>query len=112
MQMDKRIDKKKQRTEALKNKLKKVLGIFFCIILLIFSVSIADMSARRMIMCNDDKYAIAVSLQEESMLRVDIAGEKLMINIEPAVRIFNYIYDNSRKHCESIVKNVKAKLKE
>jgi len=112
MQMSKRVDKKKQRMEALKNKLKKALGIFFCIILLILSVSIADMSARRMMMCNDDKYAIAVSLQEDSLLRVDIAGEKLMINIEPAVRIFNYIYDNSTRHCDSIVKSIKAKLNE
>lgn len=85
--MNKRIDKKKQKIDVLKYKLKKILGIFFCVILLIFSVSIADISVRRMIMCNDDKYAIAVSLQEGSLLRVDIAGEKFIINIEPAVSI-------------------------
>lgn len=85
--MNKRIDKKKQKMDVLKYKLKKILGIFFCVILLIFSVSIADISVRRMIMCNDDKYAIAVSLQEGSLLRVDIAGEKFIINIEPAVSI-------------------------
>ncbi|MEA4848886.1 MAG: hypothetical protein VB106_16765 [Clostridiaceae bacterium] len=108
--MNKRIDKKKQRIEVLRNKLKKALAIFFCIALLIFSVNIADMSTRRMIMCNDDKYAMAVYFQEDSLLRVDIAGEKLMINIEPAVRISNYIVNNSRRHYDSIVKNIKAKL--
>ncbi|MBP7073707.1 MAG: hypothetical protein KBB40_09465 [Clostridia bacterium] len=110
--MSKRVDKKKQRMEALKNKLKKALGIFFCIILLIFSVSIADMSARRMMMCNDDKYAIAVSLQEDSLLRVDIAGEKLMINIEPAVRISNNIFGNLKRYYDGAVKSIKSKIKE
>lgn len=96
--MNKRIDKKKQKIHVLKCELKKILGIFFCVMLLIFSVSIADMSVRRMIMCNDDKYAIAVSLQEGSLLRVDIAGEKFMINIEPAVSIVRKLRTIVRRH--------------
>lgn len=108
--MDKRIDKRKQRIAVLKDKLKKLLAIFFCMTLLVFSVSIADMSARRMIMCNDDKYALAVSLQEDSLLRLDIAGEKLMINIEPVVRISSYVINNSKKRYDSIVKSIRAKL--
>lgn len=110
--MHRRTDKKKQRIESLRNRLKMALTIFFCMILLIFSVSIADMSIRRMIMCNDDKYALAVSFQEDSLLRLDIAGEKLMINIEPAVRISNYIFGNFKRYCNSIVKNARAKINE
>ena len=107
--MHKRTDKKKQRIESLRNRLKMALTIFFCMILLIFSVNIADMSTRRMIMCNDDKYALAVSIQEDSLLRLDIAGEKLMIDIEPVVRISNYIFGNFKRYYGSVVKNVRAK---
>ncbi|MDD3704865.1 MAG: hypothetical protein PHC45_02190 [Clostridiaceae bacterium] len=92
--MNRRIDKKKQRIESLKSKFKRILAISFCIVLLIFSVGIADVSTRRMIMCNDDKYAIAVSLQEDSLLRVDIAGEKLIMNIEPVVSIVRKLRGN------------------
>jgi hypothetical protein len=55
---------------------------------------------------------LAVSFQEDSLLRLDIAGEKLMINIEPAVRISNYIFGNFKRYCNSIVKNARAKINE
>lgn len=108
--MNKRIEQKKHRSEALRNKLKKALTVFFCIVLLIFSISITDMSTRRMIMCNDDKYAIAVSLQEGNLLRLDIAGEKFTVNIEPAIRVTDYVTSNSKKYYYSFVKVIRTKL--
>ncbi|MDD4504342.1 MAG: hypothetical protein PHS15_05890 [Clostridiaceae bacterium] len=108
--MNKRIEQKKQRSEALRNKLKKALTVFFCINLLIFSISITDMSTRRMIMCNDDKYAMAVSFQEGNLMRLDIAGEKYMVNIEPAIRVTEYFFSNSKRYYDSFVKMVRAKL--
>lgn len=108
--MNKRIEQKKHRSEALRNKLKKALTVFFCINLLIFSIIITDISIRRMIMCNDDKYAIAVSLQEGDLLRLDIAGEKLMVNIEPAIRVIDYVASNSKRYYDGFVKSIRAKL--
>ncbi len=89
--MDKRIEARKQRNKALKEKMKNAMAIFFCIMLLISSVYIADMSIRELIMCNDEKYALAVSLQEGNILRLDIAGERFMFNVEPAVRAADYV---------------------
>lgn len=108
--MNKRIDQKKQRIEVLRNKLKKVLIVFFCITLFIFAVSIIDMSTRRMIMCNDDKYAMAVSFHEGNLMRLDIAGEKFIVNTEPAVRAIDYIASNSKSYYDSFVKSIRAKL--
>ena len=108
--MNKRINQKKQRIEEFKNRLKKVFAIFFCIALLIFAISVTDMSTRRMIMCNDDKYAIAVSLQEDNLLRLDVVGEKLMINIEPVIRVSDYVVSNSKRYYESFMKIIRDKL--
>jgi hypothetical protein len=108
--MEKRVERKKQRNEEFRSKLKKVLAIFFCIALLVFMINIIDMSTRRMIMCNDDKYALAVSLQEGSLLRLDIAGEKFIINIEPIIRVTDYIVDNSKKYLNNTVEFFKNKL--
>lgn len=108
--MNERIEHRKQRSERLINSLKKFFAILFCIALLIFSISIADISTRRMIMCNDDKYAMAVSLQGDNLIRLDIAGEKLMIDIGPAVRMADYIVSGSKKYYGSFVKFIKAKL--
>lgn len=110
MQMEKRINQKKQRSEEFRNRLKKVLAVFFCIALLVFFINTADMSTRRMIMCNDDKYAMTASLQEGSQLRLDIAGEKLMINVEPLIRVTENIVYNSKRYYESIVKAIMAKF--
>lgn len=107
--MNKRIEQKKQRSGAHRRRLKQALAVFFCIALLVFFINAADMSTRRMIMCNDDKYALAVSLPEENMLRVDIAGEKLMINVEPVVRLTEYIVAGSKKCYKSIIKAIMAK---
>lgn len=109
--MDKRIDKKRQRVKALRSKLKNASAIFFCIMLLIFSIIITDMSIRRMTMCNDEKYAIAVSFQEGNMLRLDIVGERLMINIEPAVRMADYIAGNTKKCYGKLVKSIRTEFK-
>jgi len=105
--MSKRIDKKKHKGKAFTNKVKKVFAIFFCILLLIFSISIIDMSTRKMIMCNDDKYAIAASFQEDNKLRLDVAGEKLMINIEPVIRISDYVVSGSKRYYNSVVETIK-----
>lgn len=89
--------------------LRKVMGIVFCIALLVFSISAADMSTRRMIMCNDDKYALAVSLQEDSVLRVDLAGEKLLLDIGPVVRAADKLADGSRSCYEGLVSLIRDK---
>lgn len=108
--MENRVEQKKQRSQDLKSRLKKVLAIFFCIALLVFMINVIDMSTRRMIMCNDDKYALAVSLQEGSMLRLDIAGEKYLINIEPVIRVTDIIVDNSREYYNKVVELIRNKL--
>ncbi|HYE81194.1 MAG TPA: hypothetical protein VEG39_03395 [Clostridia bacterium] len=109
--MNNRNDQKKQRLEEFRSRLWKVLAIFFCIALLIFSISVTDMSTRRMIMCNDDRYAVAVALQQDNMLRVDIAGEKLMLNVEPVIRATDYVVSGTRRYCEGFVEIIRAKLK-
>lgn len=108
--MNKRADKKKQRNQEYMNMLKKVLAILFCIALLVFSISATDMSTRRMIMCNDDKYALAVSLQEDRMLRIDIAGEKLILNVKPVIWVTDYVVSSSKSYYENLVKIIRAKM--
>lgn len=108
--MEKRTNKKKQRSIKFVQRLKKTLAVFFCIALLVFFIRATDMSTRRMIMCTDDKYAMAASLQEDNMLRFDIAGEKLMINVEPVIRAADNVICNSKRCYESIVKAIMAKF--
>lgn len=108
--MEKRIAKKKQKSEEFKQRLKKASAIFFCIALLFFFINAADMSTRRMIMCNDDKYALAVSLQQDDMLRLDIAGEKFLLNIEPVNRVTKAVVSSSKRCYESIVKAIKSRI--
>ena len=91
-------------------RLKQVLAIFFCLALLAFFIRATDMSTRRMIMCNDDKYAMAVSLQKDNMLRLDIAGEKFIISIEPVIRVTDIAISNSKKCYKNIVEAITAKL--
>ena len=107
--MNMRTDQKKQRNQEYVKILKRVMAIIFCVALLIFFVSATDMSTRRMIMCNDDKYALAVFLQEDSILRIDIAGEKFLLNIDPVIRVTDYITSNSKSYYESLVKIVRSK---
>jgi hypothetical protein len=108
--MEKRIEQKKQRNEEFKRRLQKVSAIFFCIALLVFFISATDMSTRRMIMCNDDKYALAVSWQQDNLLRLDIVGEKFLLNIEPITRVTDAVVSNSKRYYESIMKAIRAKL--
>lgn len=110
--MNKRIEQKKKRSEVVKDKLKKVLAIFFCISLLILSVKITDMSTRRMIMCNDDKYAMAVTMQGDNLLRLDIVGEKYMIDISPAITMSEYMISGSKRNYERLLKTIRSKLDE
>lgn len=94
----------KERLSVLKN----VMGIVFCITLLVFAVSAADMSTRRMIMCNDDKYALAVSLQENNVLRLDLAGEKLLLDVGPVVRTARGIAAGSKSCYEGMKERIKG----
>lgn len=108
--MNNRSDQKKKRNQEYMRMLKQVMSIVFCIALLVFSISATDMSTRRMIMCNDDKYALAISLQEDSMLRVDIAGEKFTLNVEPVIRITDEVASNSRSYYENLVRTIRGKM--
>ncbi len=108
--MEKRIAQRKQRGEEFRHMLKKVAAIFFCIALLVFFISATDISTRRMIMCNDDKYAMAVSLQTDNLLRLDIAGEKFLLNIKPVIKVTEAVVSNSKRCYESIVEAIKAKM--
>lgn len=107
--MYKRIEQNRHRSKALRNKLKKLLAIFFCVTLLVLSVRIADMSTRRMIMSNDDKYAMAVSIEKGSLLRLDIAGERFIIDIEPAIRVTDYVASGFRRYHESLMRFINGK---
>jgi hypothetical protein len=110
--MNKRVEQKKKRSAVLRDKLRKTLAILFCISLLILSVNITDMSTRKMIMCNDDKYAMAVSLQEDNLLRLDIAGEKFIVNIEPVIKATEYAVSNSKRYCDKLLKTIRAEARE
>lgn len=88
--------------------LRKSMGIVFCIALLVFAVSAADMSTRKMIMCNDDKYALAVSMQEDNVLRLDLAGEKLLLDVGPVVRTAREIEAGSRSCYEGLMERIRG----
>ena len=107
--MSKRTDQKKQRREEIKSRFKKTMALLFCIALLISAVYITDMSTRRMIMCNDDKYAAAVALQEDNKLRIDIAGEKFILDIEPVVKTADIIISRSRRIYHGLVETIRGK---
>lgn len=105
--MDKRIYQRKKRSARLRQKLQKVLAVLFCIGLLVFFINVADMATRRMIMINDDRYALAVSIQEGNVLRLDLAGEKYLLDIEPAVKVIDAVVSGSKKYIESIGNAIK-----
>ena len=104
--MNKRTDQKKQRNKEHMSMLAKLMAIVFCIAFMVFSINAADTSTRRMIMCNDDKYALAVSMQEDSMLRLDVAGEKFLVNVKPVVQLTEKIASGSRSCYESLVEAI------
>lgn len=106
--MEKRADQKRQQTEKFRYKLRKAFAVLFCFVLLIFFINATDMSTRRMIMCNDDRYAMAVSLQEGNLLRLDIAGEKYILNIEPVIRVTDFIVSGSKRCYESIANAIRS----
>ncbi len=106
--MNRREEQKRLQLRERLSVLRNVMGIVFFIVLLVFAVSAADMSIRRMIMCNDDKYALAVSLQEDNVLRLDLAGEKLLLDIEPAVRIAGDIAAGSRNCYEGLMERIRV----
>jgi hypothetical protein len=108
--MEKRTEQKKHKVKESRDKLKKVFAILFCAALLAFLINIADMSTRRMIMCTDDKYAMAVSIEEGKLLRLDIAGEKLLVDIEPVVRATDGIISNTKKYYGIISESIRTKL--
>ena len=108
--MEKRTEQKKQRSDVFKQKMQKIFAIFFCIALLVFFITAADMSTRRMIMVDDDKYALAVSLQEGSLLRVDIAGEKYLLDVEPVIRLTDTVVSSSKRFYESTVSFIRNRL--
>ncbi len=110
MRMEKRIDQKKERSVEFRHKLQKVSAVLFCIALLVFFINATDMSTRRMIMCDDDKYAMAMSLQKDNILRLDIAGEKFLLNIEPVIKVTDTVVSSSKRCYESIVKAIKVKM--
>lgn len=107
--MDKRADIRKQRSRDLVENLKRVMGIVFCVVLLVFSINAADISTRRMMMITDDRYALAVTMEERGVLRVDIAGEKYLFNIMPVISLMDEVATDSRNCCEKLIKAMKDK---
>jgi hypothetical protein len=105
--MEKRIEQRKQRSSELRQRLQKILAVLFCIALLVFFINAADMSTRRMIMLNDDKYALAVTIQEDNLLRLDLAGEKYLLNIEPVIKVMDSVVSGTKKCFESIGNAIK-----
>ena len=108
--MNKRIDQKKQRGKERISMLAKLMGIVLCLAFMVFSINAADLSTRRMIMCNDDKYALAVSLQEDSTLRIDVAGEKFLVDVKPVVQLTEKIASGSRSCYEGIVEAISSRM--
>ncbi|MGE5632457.1 MAG: hypothetical protein ACM3TR_15400 [Caulobacteraceae bacterium] len=96
--MDKRNESKKVRRQHIKVKLQHFSAVVFCIALLIFLINVTDMSTRRMMMCKDDKYALALYLSEDEMLSVHIAGEELTIDVAPVIELKETVIDSSRRY--------------
>lgn len=107
--MDKRSELRKRSSREILTLIRRILGIVFCIALLVFAINAADVATRRMIMCNDDKYALAISLQQDGMLRLDIAGEKLLLDVEPLVNAVRELGAGSQSFRDSMVKYMKSK---
>lgn len=96
--MEKRSEIKKVKGQPLKERLQHFLMVLFCILLLFFLIGVTDMSTRRMMMSNDDKYALGLRLTEGNILRIDIAGEKLLVDMEPALNIKNSIMVGTKRY--------------
>jgi hypothetical protein len=108
--MDKRIESKKVRRQQIKVKLQRLIAVTFCITLFIFLINVTDMSTRRMMMCKDDAYALALYLSEDSMLTVHVAGEKLTVNVAPVVELKETVTDGSRKYFSGVREYFENKL--
>ncbi|MGE5678755.1 MAG: hypothetical protein ACM3ZR_11935 [Pseudomonadota bacterium] len=107
--MDKRTDNRKRRSREFAETLKRIAGIAFCVALLVFSINAADISTRRMMMITDDRYALAVTMEERGVLRVDIVGEKYLFNIMPVISLVDEVAADSRNCCERLIKAIKDK---
>lgn len=107
--MDKRTDIRKQRSRDIIENLKRITGIVFCVALLFFSINAADISTRRMMMITDDRYALAVTMEERGMLRIDIAGEKYLFNIMPVISLMDEVAADSKSCYEKLLDTIKGK---
>ena len=105
--MESRTDKRSRKANEKGKNTKKLAVILFCAVFFLSAISLADYSTKKMMLCKDDSYAFGISKAGADMLRVDIAGERYMLNYSSLKKAAVSISKESSK----AIKNITLKIK-
>ncbi|MGB7604351.1 MAG: hypothetical protein WBL93_02625 [Lutisporaceae bacterium] len=108
--MQKRSEANKEVKMLFRTKLKRTVIVVFCLLFAYSAIYAADVSTKRMLKKEtENRYAMRVSLENEEMLRIDLAGTKHYLDVGDIMLYLNKLSDKTKGIIEQL-KAVNKKL--
>lgn len=108
--MQKRSEANKEVKMLFRTKLKRTAIVVFCLLFAYSAIYAADVSSKRMLKKEtENRYAMRVSLENEEMLRLDLAGTKYYLDVGDIMLYLNKLSDKTKGIIEQL-KAVNKKL--
>ncbi|SHI70750.1 hypothetical protein [Lutispora thermophila] len=101
-----RAEEKLLRKKHRKRKFRNLCLLFICFMLFIIMIYVTDAKTSNLVLKKDGKHAVYLDIENDSKLRVDVAGETYRFNIEKVLEAVNSALKWSREVLSSIVKKL------
>jgi len=108
--MQKRSEANKEVKMLFWMKLKRTAVVVFCLLFAYSAIYAADVTTKKMLKKEtENRYAMKVSLENDEMLRLDLAGTKHYLDVGDIIQYLNKISEKTKEIIEQL-KAVNKKL--
>ncbi|MDD2480526.1 MAG: hypothetical protein PHC44_01245 [Lutispora sp.] len=101
-----RTEEKLLKKKIKKKKARDITILFMCFIFFLVMIYITDIKTSEMMVKNDGKYAVFLNIENETDIRIDIAGETFKFNIEYIIESINDTLNWSKENLNKILNHI------
>jgi len=98
-----RTEEKLLKKQQRKNRIKHAWVLLMCFVLFITMIYITDMRTSDLVSKKDGKHALFLNIENQTDVRIDIAGETYKINIEHIAKTISNAVKWSKEKINTIV---------
>ena len=98
-----RTEEKLLKKQQRRNRIRNAWALIMCFVLFITMIYITDMRTSDLVSKKDGKHALFLDIENQTDVRIDIAGETYKFNIEHITKVISNVVKWSKEAVNSLV---------